>query len=85
MEGTINNYRQGRHTQKNDHILISVKGVESKEKAAKMIGKEVVWKSPAGKEIKGKVAAAHGNSGVIRVIFERSLPGQSIGTKVSLK
>ena len=49
------------------------------------VGKEVVWKSPAGKEIKGKVSGVHGNKGVVRVIFEKGLPGQAIATEVEIK
>ena len=43
-----------------------------------------VWESPAGKIIQGKVAGAHGNKGVIRAIFEKGLPGQSVGTEVEI-
>jgi large subunit ribosomal protein L35Ae len=85
MEGIVNNFKQGRHTQKTNHILVSVKGVDNKDKAAKLVGKKVVWKTPTGKEIVGKVAAAHGNSGVVRVIFEKGLPGQALSTKVKIE
>jgi large subunit ribosomal protein L35Ae len=44
-----------------------------------------VWKSPKGKEINGKVASAHGNKGAVRVIFEKGLPGQSLGNNVEVK
>ena len=67
--------------------MIEIDGIDSREKAEKFKGKEVFWKSP-GKEpkvIEGKVAAAHGNNGVIRVIFEIGLPGQAIGTDVEVK
>jgi large subunit ribosomal protein L35Ae len=85
MEGIVNNFRQGRHTQTPNHILISVKGVDNKDKAAKLIGKKVTWKSPAGKEIVGEIKVAHGNSGVVRAIFEKGLPGQALGTKVNIQ
>ena len=84
MEGIIVSYRRGRHTQKPNHILIKFPGVENREDATKLIGKEVVWNSPSGKTIKGKVASAHGNKGVVRAIFEKGLPGQAIGGKVKL-
>ena len=84
MEGTIVNFRRNRHTQKPTHLIIVVEGIERKDKAEPLVGKEVVWKSPADKEMKGKVAAAHGNKGAIRVIFETGMPGQSIGTKVQI-
>jgi len=84
MNGTIVNFRRGKRTQTPSHIIVNVKDVDNKEKASKLVGKAVVWKSPAGKEIKGKVASAHGNSGALRVIFEKGLPGQSLGEKVEL-
>jgi large subunit ribosomal protein L35Ae len=66
-------------------MLIEIPGVDSKEKAEKEVGKAVEWKSPAGKMIKGKVSGAHGGNGVMKVIFEKGLPGQSIGTEVEVK
>ena len=53
--------------------------------AEKYVGKSVTWTSPAKKVIKGKISAPHGNKGVVRAIFEKGLPGQSIGTKVDIK
>ena len=85
MEGVINNFRRARHHQETNHLIISVPGVDSREKAAKLVKKEVVWKSPAEKEIKGVVMAPHGNKGAVRAIFERALPGQALSTKVQLK
>ena len=85
MEAIIVNFRQGRTTQKDNHMILQVAGVDSKDKAEKLVGKKVSWKSPAGKEIKGEVRSAHGNSGAVRVIFERGMPGQAIGSKVSIE
>ena len=66
-------------------MIVYFSDKSSREKAAKLVGKEVVWKSPKGKEINGKVASAHGNKGAVRVIFEKGLPGQSLSTKVEIK
>ncbi len=85
MEGRIIQFRRGRKTIVEKHFLIEIDGVSDKEKAAKFVGKEVVWTSPAGKKIKGKVSAAHGNNGIIRAIFESGLPGQAVTTKVEIK
>ena len=73
------------HTQKPNHIIVYLDSVDNKEKASKLVGKGAVWKSPAGKEINGKVASAHGNKGALRVIFEKGLPGQSVGQKVIIE
>lgn len=85
VTGRVVQFRRGRHTLTEKHMLIEVEGINSKEKAAEIVGKSVEWKSPAGKLIKGKVSGAHGNSGIIRAIFEKGLPGQSIGTNVDIK
>jgi large subunit ribosomal protein L35Ae len=84
MEGTIVNFRSARHHQKGNHMIIKVVGVDDKEKAAELVGKAVKWVSPAGKELKGKIAAVHGNSGAVRAIFETGMPGQAVGTKVNI-
>ena len=67
------------------HFLIEVDGISSRKEAESLAGKEVEWKSPAGKIIKGKIAAPHGNNGVLRAIFEKGLPGQAIATEVEIK
>jgi len=85
MEGAISSFRQNRHKTSPNHLIIVVEGVDRKDKAEELIGKEVVWTSPAKKEIKGKVAATHGNKGSVRVIFETGMPGQSLGQKVQIK
>ena len=86
MKATVIQFRQGRKTQKARHFLIEVEGSNSREEASKFVGKGVAWKS-TGKEptiINGKISAAHGNKGVLRAIFEKGLPGQAIGTEVTI-
>ena len=85
MEAVIVNFRGSRRVKKGSHMIIEVKGTDSKENASKLVGKKIVWKSPAGKAISGKVASTHGNSGALRVIFETGMPGQSIGNKVDVE
>lgn len=78
------NFRQGRHHVNSKQMIIHV--ADNAEEAEKSIGKTVVWTSPAGKEIKGKVSALHGRKGNVRVIFsDKGLPGQSLGQKVKLE
>ncbi|MFW5746630.1 MAG: 50S ribosomal protein L35ae [Nanoarchaeota archaeon] len=87
MEAKIISFRRGRHTQYDNQMLLRVDGVSSREDAEKLVGKAVEWIAPGKKKttINGKVAAAHGNKGVARVIFEKGMPGQSVSTSVSLK
>lgn len=85
MQGVIVNYRLGKHTQTGNYMVIRPEGVASKDEAAKLVGKSAVWKSPAGKELKGKITSAHGNTGAVRALFETGMPGQSVTTKVDIK
>lgn len=84
MEGLILNFRGGRHTQKNDEMIIKVSGIDSKTKAGKLVGKKVEWVTPSGKKIIGKIMKAHGNKGAVKAKFEKGMPGQSISTKVNV-
>ena len=85
MQGRIVNFRGNIRMQKYNKLLILVDGVDSKDKAQTLVGKAVVWKTPAGKEMKGKVTNSHGDAGTVRVLFESGMPGQCLGTKVDLQ
>ena len=85
MKATIVNFRVGRHTKYDNHMIIIAEGVDNKEKAEKLIGKKVVWTSPAGKKLTGEVKVAHGAKGAVRAIFETGMPGQAVGKAVSLE
>ena len=85
MEAVIVNFRSSRTRQKDNHMILQAAEVDSKEKAEKLVGKKVVWKSPAGKELTGKIASAHGSKGAVRAIFDTGMPGQSLGTNVSIE
>ena len=79
MEGVIANFKGSQKRKVMNQMIVQTAGVDSKEKAEKLVGKKVTWKSPAGKEIKGEVRAAHGNSGALRVLFETGMPGARSG------
>ena len=88
MKGVISAYRGSHKTRVMNHLIVIVQGVDSKAKASPLIGKTVEWHNPEGKNkvvISGKVASAHGGKGAIRVIFERGMPGQSLGTPVEIQ
>jgi large subunit ribosomal protein L35Ae len=84
MKGIVVQFRRGRKTVKERHFLLDI-GLKDRSEAMKHSGMEVVWKSPGGKEIKGKISDAHGNKGLVRAIFERGLPGQAVTTDVEVK
>ena len=85
VEGTINNYRIGRKTKSSNQMIVVVSGSTTKDGAAKYVGKNVEYTTEAGRKINGKVAAAHGTKGSVRVIFEKGMPGQAIGRKVNIQ
>ncbi len=78
MKGIIVSYRRGRHTQTMNQMLVLP---EDAKKAGSLLGKKVVFKTKTG-EIAGKVTSLHGRKGVVRVVFERGMPGQSLSKEV---
>lgn len=84
MKGIVVQFRRGRKVVHERHYLLDF-GLTNREEAKKYAGKVVVWKSPAGKEIKGKISDAHGTKGLVRAIFEKGLPGQAVTTEVEVK
>ncbi len=68
-------------------MIVIVPGVDNRDKAQSYIGKTAVWTAPGKQKtaIKGKISAAHGNKGALRVVFERGLPGQSLGQEVKIE
>ena len=84
MKGIVVQFRRSRTRIHERHYLLDL-GITNREEAKKMAGKEVSWKSPAGKVIGGKISDAHGNNGLVRAIFEKGLPGQAITTEIEVK
>lgn len=78
MKATIVSYRRGRHTQTCNQMLVLP---EDESKAKDLVGKKVIFKTKT-KEIVGKVTNLHGRKGVVRVLFETGMPGQSISQEV---
>ncbi len=84
MKGIVVQFRRGRKMIHERHYLLDL-GMKDRAEAKKLAGKEVEWKSSAGKVIKGKISDAHGNNGLVRAIFEKGLPGQAVTTEVEVK
>jgi large subunit ribosomal protein L35Ae len=84
MKAAISNYKRSRHSQKSRHMIVFAEGVKNRKDAQALKGKEIVFTTSGKHKIKGKVAAAHGNKGAVRVIFQRGLPGQSLGQKAEI-
>lgn len=84
MKAKVLNFRQGRHTQKTNQLLLSVKDVDNRAAASKFIGKKISWKTKSGKVIAGKVTSPHGNNGVLRVRFSKGISGEVLGKEIEI-
>lgn len=85
MEGIIVHFRGSRRVKRHNQMVVVVDNVDDKDKASKLVGKKVIWKTSAGKQLNGEITNIHGNSGALRVRFDTGMPGQSIGQKVSIE
>jgi large subunit ribosomal protein L35Ae len=83
MKARIVNFRRSKHVTSSNHMIIEIEGITSMDKAQDFVGKTVSYDTGKTK-INGNVASTHGNSGCIRVIFEKGMPGQAIGKEVSI-
>lgn len=85
MEGAISNYKRGRHTVHPKHCILVFPTIKTRKEANKLVGRTVLWVSPTGKDMKGTITRAHGNSGAVRAHFKKAgLPGQALGTKIKI-
>jgi len=85
MQALITSFKRGRHTITGNQAVAVIDGVETREAAKELIGKSIVWKSSAGKELKGEIRSPHGNKGAVRVLWERVMPGQALGTRCDVE
>ncbi len=84
MKARVLNFRKGRHTQKTNQLLLSVKDVDNSADASGFIGRKVVWKTKTGKIITGKIASPHGNNGVLRARFSKGISGEVLGKELEI-
>lgn len=85
MKGKIMSFRRGKTKIHIRHMIVEIDGLKTIKDAKALVGKEVFWKSPAGKVINGKITSSHGSKGLVRVAFEKGLPGQSLNDEVEIK
>lgn len=84
MKGVVVHYKQNRHAFDGNQLIVLPEGSDNREKAAALVGKSVSWNT-GKQDLVGKVASAHGNSGAVRVIFEKGMPGQCLGQHVKIQ
>ena len=84
MEAVAVNYKWSARRHYNNQMILKIEGVDSIEKAKKLLNKKVTWESQAGKKINGEILRIHGNSGCVRAKFEKGMPGQALGKKLKV-
>jgi len=85
MKAVVVNFCGGKTSKKGNHLVVELEGVKSKDAASKLVGKKIFWTSPAGKKISGEVKKAHGNSGAVKAVMEKGLPGTALGKEISVE
>ncbi|NJD99476.1 50S ribosomal protein L35ae [Thermococcus sp. LS1] len=70
--------------QDNHHMILKPLGVDGREQAARLVGRKVVWRTPTGKKMVGKILKPHGNRGEVKAYFKPGLPGQALGDYVEI-
>ncbi|MFA5856351.1 MAG: 50S ribosomal protein L35ae [Candidatus Pacearchaeota archaeon] len=83
QKGTVQQFRRGRRRIHEKHFILDVHA-KSIADASKYVGKTVIWTSPSGKKIQGKISSPHGSKGMVRAIFEKGLPGQARNTDIEI-
>ena len=78
-------YTGGLRTQRNKQILVNIDRIDTSDKAAKYIGRKVVWRSQKGNTLIGKIIGVHGRNGVLKARFKKGLPGQAMGTELEVQ
>lgn len=82
-KGILIGPRNGMKKQYKRQYLVKFEGIDTREKAKRLIGGVVLVKL-GDKKIRGKIIVAHGNNGVVRVRLRKGLPGWASGAEVEL-
>jgi large subunit ribosomal protein L35Ae len=53
------------------------------EEKSNLIGKKLVWKTPTGRKISGKILRTHGKNTLL-ARFVKGLPGYAVGDEVEI-
>ena len=79
--GVVVNYRRGPKSQRNRECIVKVLDIESNKPS--LIGWKVGWPQDEPR-LFGTIVKPHGNTGTLRVKFRKGLPGQALGTIVTI-
>jgi large subunit ribosomal protein L35Ae len=81
--GTIVNYRIGIRTQMSKWCLIRIMGENTVSNVGLLVGRKMILKFGENSFV-GRIMDLHGKKGVVKVKFQKGMPGQALGAKVEL-
>ena len=84
VKAIVLSYAGSHEHQDNHRMILKPLGIDDRGSAARLIGRKVVWRTPTGRKMFGKVIRAHGNRGEVKAVFKPGLPGQALGDYVEI-
>ncbi|MBP1912323.1 large subunit ribosomal protein L35Ae [Thermococcus stetteri] len=67
-----------------NRVILKPLDVNDRGSAARLIGRKVVWRTPTGRKLVGKIVRTHGTRGEVKAVFKPGLPGQALGDYVEI-
>ena len=77
-------YAGTKEHQDNHHMILKPRGIDDRSAASMLIGRRVVWRTPTGRKMYGKILRTHGKGGEVKAYFKPGLPGQAVGDYVEI-
>ncbi|WP_297506153.1 50S ribosomal protein L35ae [Thermococcus sp.] len=84
VKAVVLSYAGSHEHQDNHRMILKPLGIEDRGSASSLIGRKVIWKTPTGRKMVGKVIKTHGNRGEVKAYFNPGLPGQALGDIVEI-
>lgn len=84
VKAVVLSYAGSHEHQHNHYMILKPLGVNDRGAAARLIGRKVLWRTPTGRKMLGKVVRLHGNRGEVKAYFNPGLPGQALGDYVEI-
>ncbi|ASJ00507.1 50S ribosomal protein L35ae [Thermococcus gorgonarius] len=84
LKAVVLSYAGSHEHQHNHYMILKPLGIDDRGSAARLIGRKVVWRTPTGRKMKGKIVRTHGNGGEVKAYFNPGLPGQALGDYVEI-
>ncbi len=81
VTGTVTAFLHSKFKQDNYRTVVEL---AKPQEAGKLVGARVSWSREGGPTILGRVVGPHGRKGALRVRWDRGVPPQALGTKVTI-